>query len=313
MVDGAIRLFRTNFVTLIKISAVVLVPIGVIQLVGTVAVGPVDMFTLIVEDPEATPGEVIGPLIPLYTVFGITGLLSFLGSILVQGSSITALARVYQGEQPDWISSLKAGARRFLPLTISTILVSVGSALPPIAAAVVMVLLVIEIGPVGILGGLVAIAGGVAAAVFLFTRWTVSPAALVAEQLGPVSALGRSFGLVRGRFWPVLGAVLLAYLLYFVVSQIVSVLTTVLTVAGALGSEQISFIPTVIGTVFVSVIATPFLAAMVTIIYFDLRVRTEGYDLELMAADLERIEGQGAAPASPPPDDPFGLGSPGDR
>lgn len=313
MVDAAIRLFRTNFVTLIKISAVVLVPIAVVQIVGTVLVGPLDLVTMLVVDPEASPAEVFEPLIPLYAVLGITGLLSFFGSILVQGASITALAQVYQGEAPDWRSSLRAGARRFLPLTVSTILLSVGAALPMMAALVLVVVLVALIGPIGLLPGFFLIVGAVVAAVFLFVKWTVSPPALVTEQLGPVAALGRSFGLVRSRFWPVLGAVLLAYLLYFVVSQIVSVLTTIMTFAGAAAAEQISFMPTVVGSALVSIIATPFLATMITIIYFDLRVRREGYDLELMAADLERMEGPAAGDRPAGERDPFGLGSPGDR
>lgn len=313
MVDAAIRLFRTNFLTLIKISSVVLVPIAVIQLIGTVMVGPLDMASLVVVDPDMTPAEALEPLIPLYAVLGVTGLLSFLGSILVQGASITALAQVYQGEEPDWRSSLRVGGRRFLPLTISTILFSLGTAMPLLIAGALIVLLVIAIGPVGLLPGFAVGVGGLVATVILFTRWTVSPAALVTEQLGPVAALGRSFQLVRGRFWPVLGAIVLAYILYFVVNQIISVVTTVVTLAGAMGSEQVSFIPSVVGSALVSIIATPFLAAMVTIIYFDLRVRKEGYDLELMAADLERMGGHDASPPPAAGDDPFGLGSPGDR
>lgn len=284
MVDAAIRLFRTNFLTLIKISAVVLVPIGLIQIAGTVMVGPVGLFDTVIADPEATPAEVLEPLLPIYGVLGLTGILSFLGSVLVQGASITALAQVYQGIQPEWQTSLRAGLRHFLPLTLSTILLSLGSG-------------------IGLLFCLVP-------GVFLFTMWAVSPAALVTEQLGPVAALRRSFRLVRGRFWPVLGAIVLAYLLYIVVSQIISTITTVVTVAGAMSDGQFSFLPTVVGSAIVSVLAAPFLASMVTIIYFDLRVRKEGYDLELMAADLQRMEGE--VPSSPPPedDDPFGLGSP---
>lgn len=313
MVDAAIRLFRTNFVTLIKISAVVLVPIGLVQLAATVVVGPVDLMSMAAVDPEATAAEVFEPLIPLYAVLGITGILSFLGSILVQGASITALAQVYQGETPDWRSSLRAGARRFLPLTGATILLSVGSVLPMLAAMLLIVLLVVAIGPLGLLPGFLVGLAGLAATIFLFTRWTVSPAALVTEQLGPITALGRSFRLVRGRFWAVLGAIILAYLLYLIASQIISTVTTVMTMAGAADDAQISFIPTVVGSTLVSVLAAPFLAAMVTIIYFDLRVRREGYDLELMAADLERMEAPVGRDTASAPDDPFGLGSPGER
>ncbi|HEX2155132.1 MAG TPA: hypothetical protein VHL52_14295 [Acidimicrobiia bacterium] len=286
MVDGAIRLYRNNFLTLIKISAMVLGPIAVVELIATAAVGPLDLATMLVVDPDATAMEVFEPLIPIYSVLALTGILSFLGSVLVQGASITALAQAMQGEEPDWRVSLRAGARRFFPLMLSTILLSLGSG-------------------IGLIFCLVP-------GIFLFTMWTVSPAALVTERLGPVAALGRSYRLVKGRFWPVLGAVVLAYLLYVVVSQIVGAVTSVLTIVGAVNGEQISFLPAIVGSSIVSVISAPFLAAMVTIIYFDLRVRKEGYDLELMARDLERMES--ASPThTTSDDDPFGLGAPDGR
>lgn len=286
MVDGAIRLYRTHFLTLIKISALVLGPIGIIELIAVTVVGPVDMTSMLVVDPEVTPMEVLEPLIPIYAVLGLTGTLSFLGSILVQAASITALAQTYQGQTPDWRTSLRSGSRRFLPLIAATILLSLGSGIGLIFC---------------LLPG-----------VFLFTMWTVTPAALVTEQRGPLSSLGRSFRLVRGRFWPVLGAVVLAYLLYVVVSQIIGAVTGAITFFGATNTDQFSFLPAVIGNVLVSILSAPFLAAMVTIIYFDLRVRKEGYDLEVMAQDLERMEGS-RPPAAPDDRDPFGLGSPGDR
>jgi hypothetical protein len=286
MVDAAITLFRTNFATLLKISASVLVPVGVIQLVATIAVGPVDMASMLVFDPEATPEELFAPLVPIYAVLGLTGLLAFIGSVLVQGASITALAQVYQGIEPNWVDSLRAALHRWVALVTSTILLTIGSTF-------------------GLLFCLVP-------GVFLFVMWAVSPAALIAEKLGPVAALGRSFRLVRGRFWPVLGAVVLAYLLYLIASQIINTAAFALTIMGTAGTGFMSFIPSVVGSILVSIVATPFLAAMVTIIYFDLRVRKEGYDLELMAADL--VPDDRPPPGAPPAhDDPFGLGNPGDR
>ncbi len=286
MVDGALRLFRSNFLTLIKISAMVMVPIAVIQLIATVLVGPVDLQSLTTLDPNADIEQLLAPFGSIYAVLGITSVLSMVGSVIVQGASITAFTQAYQGQEPEWRTSLRAGIRRFWPLLAATLLITIGSAV----------------------GLIFCIVPGV----FLFTVWSVAPAALVAEQKGPVAAMSRSGNLVRGRFWPVLGAIFLAYLLYLVASQVVSALAGVITILGTLNTGTYSFIPTVVGSSIVSVLASPFLAAMVTIIYFDLRVRKEGYDLELMAADLQRMSHE--PEALPRSDDhPFGLDTPGDQ
>jgi hypothetical protein len=47
------------------------------------------------------------------------------------------------------------------------------------------------------------------AQLYLLTVWTVSVPALVAEPIGPIAALGRSWELTRGRRWRILGAFVL--------------------------------------------------------------------------------------------------------
>lgn len=284
IVDAAIKLYRSNFGVLIRISGAVMLPIGLVQLIATILVGPVDFASMVtVESEPATLGEALGPLGPIYTVVAITGTLAFLATIIVQGASIQAIATVYQGAEPDWRESLRIGLRRWLPLLAATLLTSIGA----------------------VFGLIFCLVPGV----WLFTVWSVTPAPVVTERMGAISAMRRSYQLVKGRFWQVLGAMALGYLLYFVASQVLSTVTAVVTAVGTMGSGSVSFIPSTIGQIIVGIIATPFLAIITTIIYFDLRVRKEGYDLELMAADLAGME----RPTPPPVSDdhPFGLGNPG--
>ena len=288
MVDAAIRLYRNNFSTLVRISAIVLVPIGIVQVLALVAIGPIDFRTLETIDPATTDAmDALLPILRQTFAASAVALLSPLGSIIVQGASIMALAQYFQGDEPDWRASLRVGARRFFPLFASTLLIGIVSGLG----------LVLCLVP----------------GIFLFTMWSVSPAALITERKGPIQALGRSYQLVSGRFWPALGAIVLAYVLYWVANQVIGVVTGALTLFGS-SEGVISLAPTQVGSVIASILTTPFIAAMITILYFDLRVRKEGYDLELMAADLAELEAE--HPGTTPPasdDDPFGLGSPGER
>lgn len=282
IIDASVKVLKANARTLFTISALVMVPVGLVQLVVAVMVGPIDTPTTVVDTAGQIDPAVLDSLAALLGLLLVTGLFAALGSTLVQASSIVAIARVFQGESPDWRQSLASGARRWLPLVVATLISAIAS----------------------VLGLFLCIAPGV----FLFTSWAVAPAAVVAERRGPLAALRRSYQLVKGRFWPVLGTVLLGYLLYFVVELIVDLVFGAVTF---LGGGAGGIVPGVVGSVLVSVVSLPFLAVMITILYFDLRVRHEGYDLEVMAGEL----GHGSPPpaAGPPrdPDDPFGLGRPG--
>ena len=280
-VDAAIRVYRSHFPTLMRISLLVLGPIALLQMAAAVAMGPLDLLSLALAEPEAPLDETLGPLLGPYLVLVLGSILSGLGTVLVQASSIAALAQAYQGLEPDWRVSLRAGGRRLLA----------------VLAALLVTWLVAGIGLLFCL----------LPGILLYTMWSVTPVVVVAEQKGPLAALGRSWELVKGRLWPVLGALVLAYLLYFVASQLLGLAASTFALADA-ASGTVSFLPNVVATAVVSVLAAPFLAAVVTIIYFDLRVRKEGYDLELMARDLRRME----SPRRPrSDDDPFGLGRPG--
>lgn len=284
-IDVSIRMYRANWRTLLKISAAVMGPIGLIQLVATVFVGPVSMESFIetsVTEPTSV-SEALGPLIPIYSVLFSTAILALLGTVLVNGASITAIAEIYQGNAPDWRESLRVGLKRWLPLFGVTFL----------ATLVPSIGLIFCIVP----------------GVWLYIVWSMSSPPVITEDLGTFAALSRSKQLVSGRFWPVFGAVALGYLLYTVAQQIISLLATVATVASVFVSNEMSFVPTVIAQVVVQIVATPFLAIITAVIYFDLRVRKEGYDLEMMAAELSSHE---IAPTDDPgaTDDPFGLGLP---
>jgi hypothetical protein len=289
IVDAAIKLIRANARVLFTISAIVLIPLGLFQGLVT-ALGLPDALATInslpvdgnvtedqLNDLLATAGQLL--LVALATAI-ITGL----GSVLVQGASAKALADVYQGVEPSWQDSLRFGFRRFFPILGATLLIGVASAI----------------------GLVFCLAPGI----WLFTSWSVTVPALVVENKGPIQAMGRSFELVRKRFWPVLGAVALSYLVYFVVSQVISLITGAATFTGADTPTGGDLWVSAIGSTITSVLVLPFMAAVFIVLYFDLRVRAEGYDLQVMAAEIHQTQ---PPPQLPPaePDDPFGLGSPG--
>ena len=289
IVDAAIKLVRGNARVLFTISAIVLVPLGLVQGLVTAlgipdALGTIDTIPTDGSLTDEQLNDLFATFAQLLLLALATAIITGLGSVLVQGASAKAVTDVYQGVEPSWQASLRYGFRRFFPILWATVLIGVAS-----AAGLILCL---------------------APGIWLFTSWSVAVPALVVENKGPVQAMGRSFELVRRRFWPVLGAVALSYLLYFIVSQVISLITGAATFTGGATPSSGDLWLSAIGSTITSVLVLPFMAAVFIVLYFDLRVRAEGYDLQVMAAEAQQTQQSPQLPSTES-DDPFGLGSPG--
>lgn len=118
-------------------------------------------------------------------------------------------------------------------------------------------------------------------ALWVMARYFAVTAAIVLEGRGAFSSFGRSAALSRGRKMHILGTSLLAFLIFFVVYFGVAI-------AGAMtGSVVISTVLTVIA----SILAYPMFAITEMLLYYDARVRSEGYDIEVMEAGLGEAVG----------------------
>jgi hypothetical protein len=128
--------------------------------------------------------------------------------------------------------------------------------------------------------------------------WVLCLPALLFERIGPFKALNRSFSLVKGRWWATFLLWIVGYLLVSIIGFIVQ--AGLLGIADAIADDNtaVTAVATVIGSAASSAITYPYLAAVLTILYFDQRVRKEGFDLQLQA------EGFGSArdPDAPLPE-----------
>lgn len=133
---------------------------------------------------------------------------------------------------------------------------------------------------------LLGLLGGLALFAWIGVRIYLAMPIVVLERLGPGRALVRSWRLTRGNWWRMLGILALTLLIVFGVSLILMLALGLLAglpmvladgdwgmvAANALGvvAEALSYS-----------ITTPFLAAVTTLLYIDLRMRREGLDLRL--------------------------------
>lgn len=117
-------------------------------------------------------------------------------------------------------------------------------------------------------------------ALLLMALFQVAAPAIVVEDLGPIAGLRRSARLVGTRFWVVVLAVLGAWFVHYVLDLMLPLMTQLL--AQALGPDG-GWIPLAIGNSLTNLITTTFLAGFAVVLYLDLRVRSEGLDLQLEA------------------------------
>ena len=114
--------------------------------------------------------------------------------------------------------------------------------------------------------------------IFVAVAWFFYIQAVVIEKKGPFEALARSWHLVQGQWFRVFGRVLVLVLILFVVGFITSLPgLAVMTSNVSLGNLLLTLGGTLV---------TPITYIGATLIYFDLRVRKEGFTLETLESEM---------------------------
>ncbi len=132
---------------------------------------------------------------------------------------------------------------------------------------------------------------GIVVAVWLGVRWFSAAYAVVIEGKGPIAGLGRSWNLVTGSWWRVFGIGLVFAIIITVVIMVIAIPVGIVgAIAGAIAAgEQGAGILGPIAGALATIVVTPFAYIGGTLLYFDLRVRKEGFDLDALAAETSRV------------------------
>ncbi|HXY30597.1 MAG TPA: hypothetical protein VEI06_07785 [Gemmatimonadaceae bacterium] len=107
------------------------------------------------------------------------------------------------------------------------------------------------------------------------------PMVVVLEERGVLDALGRSRDLAQGSRSRILGVQALSALIVFA-AQLVMTWPLMLLV----GRDSARTAAIITDAVLILLFPLPYIVA--TLLYYDLRIRREGFDLEVMAAELDR-------------------------
>ena len=116
------------------------------------------------------------------------------------------------------------------------------------------------------------------------------PAVVLEPGLSATAALSRSWELTRGARWRIFGlGLVLLVLLYVPVVALGGLAALMLPRSGAMfdGSSSVGMIVALAIGGIVQIFIYPLFYCVLTVLYYDLRVRKEGFDLELLASSLQ--------------------------
>jgi hypothetical protein len=183
----------------------------------------------------------------------LLGLLAFVG----QNAVMVAASQVYLGER------INAGAALTRAVTRTFVMIP----------AWILAFLAIAIGYVFL----------IVPGIWITLRLIPLNRVGVLEEGGPIKALNRAWDLGRGHVGHMFVTMLLGALIYFGVAMVGGVLVGILgAVAGMFKSSGVA---AVLSTA-VSAVIFPLFVMMQVILYYDLRIRFEGFDVEMMSREL---------------------------
>jgi len=121
---------------------------------------------------------------------------------------------------------------------------------------------------------------------WLTVSFSLAPAALMLERQGVLSALARSFRLVRGAWWRTLGVELLIGLIAVAITFATAIPFAVVAavINAGTSSDWPARIVTGLGSALGLTFVFPLFTSAVSLLYMDQRIRREGLDIELARA-----------------------------
>lgn len=298
--DGAFRIIRKNPAATVGASVIVtsiamIFPLALAAL-ATVLYGEIPVVEPIVLDPDrpASEAAITETLAAELIANGgavVGAIVQAIGLMLVTGMIVHVVARAVLGHQMTLTQAWAATAGRRLRLVglslgLMLLFLLIAAAY---AGAVVGVWLATE-DPVAVGLAFIPLPFLVALYCWLWIRiYYLAVPPLMLEKTTLMGAIRRNYSLTRGQFWRTFGIGVLTSLLASIAGGLVtfplSILTGVLVVGtdGTMGLLLFTLLQSVT-TILSAAIVTPFVSAVTSLQYVDLRMRKEALDVQLMAA-----------------------------
>jgi hypothetical protein len=324
ILDGAFSAIRWNPKTILVSAAGVTTIFSVLSgvLAYVIARGLLNGTTLPQNGDTPTTSQVETIGIAFIALLALVAVTYFVSTALVTGVLTVTVGRGVLGHKESLGSAWRATRSRFWPL-IGTIFFKwlfLWGGFVVIAIVLAVIVALLAAAHVVAAGVIIAVIGGITTLVFaviIDVRWTLAIPVTMLEAAGPITSLGRSWRLVRGGAWRVLGILLVTWLIAGIASSIIRV------PFGLAGSGITLFNPqahpsltglivSAVGDIVAYTVVAPLIAGVTVLLYADLRMRREGLDIALQAAAAASgPAGPGTQVFAPQAPGPAGPGIPG--
>jgi hypothetical protein len=190
------------------------------------------------------------------------------------------------GQRADGREIIAAVRQRWFGLLVVSVLAEILPWTPFVLIIVGIVLGAVSTG----LGIFVGVVGGLAALILgplLWGRLAVAVPIFILERRGPGASIARSWRLVKGAFWRTWGLRALVQIIVSIAASILSVPLVLVLLPSALNGKTPSTTALVLLVILGAVVwmlTQPLIAASLTLIYIDRRMRAEGLDVQLTQA-----------------------------
>lgn len=289
ILDRTFKIYKNNFIRFIAIVALIQVPIALLMTIstsvlqrGAPAQQEIDFEQLkqnAQQNPENidveelrrgfenTTEEESSPAVFIFGAIGmiISGILSMLGHVLCRGALIKNVSESYLGNEITVGQAYRFVLPKFLTL---------------IGAGILVVLVVYA-------GLLLLIVPGI-----IFGLWyALTTPAIVIENLGALKGMGRSKALVSGNLGKVFSVGFLVVVISWIIGMIFNFtggfLGEILFPNNLMLMTFVSQLASVIGQILI----VPIGAIAYILLYYDLRIRKEGFDLQMLANSIGSGQG----------------------
>ncbi len=243
LLDKAFRLYRAQVLPLLGITSVVLIPTTLLQILSV----------LLWQDARI-----------------LDSIQSIFFTSLIEVALIAAISQIYLSKPFSIKQAFGLGWKRYFSVLGAELLIGLAISVPVFFIAICSMLA----------SGLSVLAfiAIIPLAVFLGTRWAIASEVIVLEDKGASEGLRRSWKLTEKYFWRVFGTKIAATIIVDLATVVPSYSIKYLTSWLSIPLVQAQLIGTIIGQL-ILVVILPFSIAVGVLIYYDLLIRVEGFDL----------------------------------